>query len=592
MNIHITQYLKQKAPQSTAIALSLSFILAVGPEIQHYSLSLLNSEVPSVYGAAYEDNLVQFPPISTWISSAFSWNFLIIAALISIYSTKNTDPIGIAWRTTISSFLALSIFDAGYGIYHTQFSARWIAENLVSNFVGGILIAALLTSILAAADFIYAHTPIGNTSKIIATSIAVVLAGLFICCLAYYLSLFFYKPLKVKFEAYLLPPSSGSVLLHPEENLQNSKDHKEALKFSFFPQESFAKKASWTGIGEIKIKMPSPKNDSRHNVSISLFSGCLSVDQAIQLDSISPFLMSYGATSLEIAFDEGQASLFIPDSENETSKFKTTSSQAILFSLEKEEKPKTLKIIQFVGTDATLEFYNPTGSQTFFLTAPTLKSHDDQAELISRNLKIRIDEQETPIKLNPPSNPKASESVTCSPLPAMQNKPNTGSETITLNPASMVVGVLVTVDQVKQSFPLRFDNTKFHVTGLNGWISLSRQKSEIPEYLPLGSMKMLQVRGNIADLTLDGASTPTRPLDTYTVTGNLEATHGEQGKVRIYGWADRLWRDNDRMNKTYWEKLDWEAKALIATPLGVLFLLLSKLISGRLHTNNRYIWMS
>lgn len=574
------------------ITLGLAFVLSTGPQIQSYLISLLNSDLPSVYGSAYQESLANFPRLSAWVGAGFEWHVLLMALLITLTVVQRSEARLVAWRAAVASFLVLCTFDIGLGLFQRQLTVKWMVENAAGNLLGGILIAALLVTIFSITDFLYSHAPAGNVGKRAVAAGSALLGGLFSCCLVYYLVDFFYNPLPVKFEAYFSAPASGTVVPKPTTPSSAPKGRNEMRPFSFVPAKPIKGNVTWTSAeGALKVKLQTRDNGPMDQVSIALFSGCRSWDEVKELKVVAHWLVVDNVDALEVSFDPGLTNFFTTVREAQTSSFRVDAGVVGIFNIDQDAQSKRLKVTQFVGDDASLEFDSSADEQSFFLSAPILRSINGQPSLSSRIMTLKVGMQTYFLKFDPPRNAHRSDKVVCSLHQDTQSKPTAESGFISVGPVDIMAGVLVKVRRKDAALLVNDMNAGFRVSGGGGWLGLVGLQPEQLENHSLGTLRMFQVRGNITDLVLDGSPATARPLDTYTAMGDLRAAYGDQGKLHVAGRVKSLWRDQSRMNPTKWEKLGWEAKVFMLGLLGAVLAFLWPLLAQRLRANSRFTWM-
>lgn len=591
MKSHIPQQLRYWVSVILPIALGLAFVLSTGPQVQSYFFSLLNSDIPSVYGSAYQESVVRFPSLGTWVGAGLEWHFLLMALSITVFAVRRPEPRLIVWRAALASLLILCIFDFGFGLLNNQLTSKGMAENAVGNLIGGILIAAILVAMLSVADFLYAHAPVGLTGKRAVAAGTSLLSGLFCCCLAYYLSDLFYNPLPVKFEAYFSAPAHGAAVPERASPSSRPKERDELQPFSFAPAKSIVGDATWTsGREPLKVQMLTGNNGQKYQVSLALLSGCLTRNQVKGLNTDTPWLVLNDVDVLEVSFDPGITNFFTMIDDVQTSRFKVDVGFVGQFNINQDAQSKRLEVTQFVGKDASLEFHNGADEQSFVLSAPAMGMIGDRVSLSSRILTLKIGTQTFLLKFDPPRNASRSDKVVCS----VQQVPRPTTTELNLKSVesvNLIAGVLVKVSRKKEASLMGIEDLGFRVSG-DGWLGLVGLRPEQLERQPLGTLGMLQVQGNVTDLVIDGSPLTVRSLDTYTVIGDLKVAYGDQGRLRVTGRPTRLWKDRSRMNLTKWEKLGWEAKVFVLGLLGSAAAFLSPLLARRLRTNNRFTWVS
>jgi hypothetical protein len=588
----VLQHLSRWALVIVPTVLGLALILSTGPQIQSYLISLLNSDVPSVYGSAYQESLANFPRLSAWVGAGFEWGVLLMALLITLAVVQRSDAKLVAWRAALASILVLCTFDIGLGLFQQQLTLKWVVENAAGNVLGGIFLTAVLVIIFSIADFLYSHAPVSNAGKRVVAAGSVLVGGLVLCCLVYYLVDFFYNPLPVKFDAYFAAPASGTVAAKPTTPTLAFRGRDEVRPFSFVPSKEIKGNVIWTGVeGALKVKLLTRDSRPMDHVSIALLSGCSTWDEVKVLNDIAPWLAVDNVDALEVSFDTGPSSFFTMFSEAQTSRFKVDAGVVGNFNIDQDAQSKHLKVTQVVGEDASLEVDSSANEQSFFLSAPVLRLIHGKPSLSSRILNLKVDARTYFLKFDPPKNARSADKVVCSENQDMQRKPAGDSDFISVGPVDIMTGVVVKVRRKDAALMVNDMNVALRVSGGGGWLSLVGLQPKQLENHSLGALQMFQVRGNITDIVLDGSPATTRPLDTYTAMGDLQAAYGDQGKLHVAGRVKSLWKDQSRMNPTKWEKLEWEAKVFMLGLLGSLLAFFGRVLAKRLRGNSRFTWM-
>jgi hypothetical protein len=591
MKASVLRHLRYWVAVIFPITFGLAFVLSAGPQIQASLFSLVNSDMPSIYGSAYQESLIKFPSLLSWLKAGFEWQFLMMSLLISIVALLRSEPRRMAWRAVFASFIVLCIFDIGFGLIYGQVTARWIGENVIANLIGGILIAAVLLVILYVADFLYLHVPAGNFGRMAVAAGSSALVGLSFSCFFYYISDVFYNPLPVKFDAYFSAPVGGA--LAPGSDLRTSSltGKTDVRSFSFVPEEPIKGDATWTsGEGALGVKMVDGGNGRKYKISVAFLSGCSTKEEVKKLGEITPSLVIGDSSAFEASFDSGLTNFFTIVPEEKATKIKLDVGVVSMFSLDQDSQTKRLKVTQFVGHDASLELH-ASNEQSFVLTAPLMNSAGQGKLSISpRVISIKIEKQTFSFAFGPPRKVSRSDKIVCSIFKDVQRQSMSESTIVSVDESTLIPGVLVKISKDDAAL-VDVEDMKLRVSGGNGWITLVDLQSEQLANHSAGELRMLQVRGNVTDLILDGTPATARPLDSYTAMGELRATYGSEGNLRVSGRAKSLWKDQARMNPTKWEKLDWEVKAFLLGLFSGGTAFLWRLLAQCLRGNKRFSWI-
>jgi hypothetical protein len=574
--------------------IGVSFIVSMGPQIQLYLLSFLNSEVPSIYGSAYKDQLIEFPSLRQWAEVGLNWNYMLMAAVIIGFSLNDPKPRTVLWRSAISSFFVLTCIDFGYAILNNMLTVKYAAENIIGNLVGGVFLSALVVVFICMANFLYVHIPTNKMGKTIAAAVAVMSSGFLFLCLTYYLADLLYHPLSVRIEAHLSAPLSGDIVYKrgSGERLEGSDSIIETQ--SLVPDKRTRANATWSSPeGHQKIVIHRLGVDKRYSVSINLLSGWCTPEDVKKLNlGNSPISMN-GIEQANISFDHGMSIFQTINADSSQSKFALNTGNISMFWLEQDADKKKIQLTNFVSEGATAKISNSDKEQVFLLSAPVMKIEKEKSKYTPRFLSVKLDEKSYLIKFSPPIKVDLSKRSECTVIPVedVERAGKLGQISISVNDVNMFVNAFVKIVREDSSQSLNSSDTELFVSGGGGWFKLDPiEKGELDNH-KVGTLEMIQVKGNITDLAFDNIPIAARPLSTYTAVGEFTAVYGEEGKLVVSGFAKSLWKDGGRLNMTKWEKLAWEPMVFI---LGVLISAtgwISMVLAKCLRNNTTFDWL-
>lgn len=123
------------------VFVSTLLLLSVGPSLQASIFSAAAVEAPNIYDSQFKGAIARQPEIGAAVIAAISnFYFLVIASVATAAAVSRTKIATFFVAMSLAVFAAWSIGDL--------FITSAIIENLVANAIGGLAIAALLTSIL------------------------------------------------------------------------------------------------------------------------------------------------------------------------------------------------------------------------------------------------------------------------------------------------------------------------------------------------------------------------------------------------------------------------------------------------------------
>lgn len=564
-----------------------ALVLSIGPQAQTYLFSLLNSQVPTVYGAVYQQALIQFPSLASWVGEALKWQVVAMGMFVAWFTTKNPEPRVLFWNTAWSSAAIQSCLDIVGALLWYELTIRWAVENLVANIIGGAVVAALAVATFAAADFAYKHAPIGPVVRGALSPLVLVLAGLLYCCGAYYVAGIFFEPLPARFDISMSAPSSGATALKSGPSDVALKDHDR--QFSFSPDDSINANVHWISPHGNTVVRTGTVGEELPSVELRAFGGCVNATEAQKVAAgTQAWLSTSNVSHFEIASDNGPTDFETAMPSQIKSKIKIDAGQVTMFSIDEEPSSKSLKVTQFVDKGASVDMHSSRTAQ-FFLGLPLMSGDEKKMALKPRMLTLRIGPRTHFVRFWPPKSVRAiPERTECRVLTDL-NPPDREDQT-DIDPKDFLVGVLVTITRPADEKSMSVEDLPIRITSSGGWMTLAGLQAADLRAASLGRLSMLQARGNISDLLLDEVAQTSRQIETYTAVGDLQAQF-VQGKFRVFGQARRLWKDQSRLNATKWEKLGWEQKsallAMVVSTIGVL----GAAIARRLRSNQQYGWM-
>lgn len=565
-----------------ATTFCLAFVLSTGPQIQNYLLSLLNSDVPSIYDSVYQRQLVAFPSLGSWVGAAFQWQILAVALVVSWFALLSVNSRVIAWHTAWSAAVTLSAFDVFIALLNSQMTVKWVVENFASNIIGGVFCGGFILGIFKAADFVHNHAPIGLFGRLLLAPATVVTCGLTYCCVAYYVFGLFYAPLSAYFDVSLSPPASGALV---SEDERGSKESPRA--FSFVPDSRIRGNINWISPpGGFAIRS-TITTEKMSRFRLFAVSGCTSASDFEKLGPApSAWLDVTDMRDLEILGDSGMTDFMSLIPPERASKLRLNTDEASMFNLDDDVEQEGIKITQFVGKAASLEIESPKELKLFVGT-PLMTTNEKKVTLSPRTVRLTIGQRKYEIRVLPPNSIlDASQHLECEFVPDLKPLKEGG---VNFEISGPIFGFLAIFERPADSSELSTEDIGIRVSAEGGWIALRGLQPKDLQHRQLGRLGMIQVRGNISDLSIDDASLSPRQVETYTAVGDFEGEIA-QGKLRVRGQAKKLWKDQYRLSATKWEKLGWEPKIFLVTSLISLFGLLGTVVLSALRSDRRFLW--
>lgn len=539
------------------LAVCICFIISTGPQMQFYAVSLISSDWQSLYGSVYKQAIIKFPSLGEWLANVYQLHNLVMAVFVAWVVASNSNPRSVAWNALWATAFALSGVDVWYGFIQGQITLKWIVENAFSNIFGGVVVAAILISILMAADKIKIFHPGKPWIREFSSSLVVVGGGFAFCSFMYYVSVVFFALIPSQLDMIVSAPVDGFFVTKEDGVLDDSSG-----PFSLFPENKIhASLLYMSPIGALNIKSDFEK-DQAPIMEVFPVSGCRSPDQLRKLGISDDLIYVEPSVSrFEIVGDRGMTDFSVVLSESEKVGIKLSSAKYSIFNLNKDSDKNTFDITQFADDSAVLDVKGNSVLR-FYFGLPLLSGGGKSVSLGSRLISLHVNGVLRVIKFTPPESVNSVESRNeCGYIPGFKQLLS-DRNALELNVKHVDVGILVVLRLPANTKVMSTSDLRVRLSNLEGWVNLKDISFNDFSRAHLGSLEVIQVRGNVTDLSLDEVSKSPKQIETYTAVGDFKATRG-QGGVRVFGKAKQVWKDKARQNPTRWEILGWEPKLFI-----------------------------
>jgi hypothetical protein len=175
--------------QVAALVVGLFPFVAIGPHVQLYLTSILHASAPTIYGTAYQEQLVDFPTLTEWIkylsAAWFHWVTAAIVCVAALRCTRARDAFVTAW---VAAFIALTAGDLVFGLMCDESSCNcgivceevtgeYVFKNVISNFAGGAILAGVFVALIQLVCITWGWLSRGPTVALILSSIAPIATG-------------------------------------------------------------------------------------------------------------------------------------------------------------------------------------------------------------------------------------------------------------------------------------------------------------------------------------------------------------------------------------------------------------------------------
>ncbi|MBR7618591.1 hypothetical protein JKL49_04255 [Phenylobacterium sp. 20VBR1] len=441
--------------------------------------------------------------------------------------------------------------------------------NLVGNFIGGALIAALLglaLAIYALAKNSLHWRPFVNAT---AAGVLIVLLGAGISTTAYYGLRLFYQPLPANFSVLLTPPVQGFYWPKPTALVGSEIAARSDRPFDFLPTGSTRGAVSATGsIGALEIEWLRKAKAGPYDLEVRLTGDCL-FDNLEKVEGGPILIRKPNVRHIKISLDEGLSDVRISNINHQNISYKPNN--ATFYWLDNTEPITQGNINVKYFTSQGDEFTSSSSDPFQILAGMTLLKPGD-GKLIStpRTLTLNVDGKSSIYKFTTPRLRRRDAKLVCHPLalPASQ----AGSRAL----REVHLGILVALKRPPQPTEYFGDSeSTLKIGGYLGSTNVELVPSENLARSTGGKLEMISARGNLSEFTVDDREITLRAQDNLVATGEVDATYGDEGRLRLTGRSEALWKNSTRLNTTRWERLPndmrlWVLGAIIAT-LGGIF---------------------
>jgi hypothetical protein len=558
---------------AVSLVLWLTFVLSVGPALQYYITSLLNSDAASIYGTAYQDSLIRFPSLGDWLLQGLDWKFIGMACAIAFFSLRSAQPRQIFGLTTASTALVLTLFDFAYLFWTAQLTAKAVVTNVIANSVGGLAVGLLLICLYAVCELLIRYAAVARPYRAGVAGILIAGTGVLTSILSYYALDLLYRPVPVSLNVRIATPGAGTLVYDPSLRPERKPFH--------LVSEANARRARWLApSGNLKATWRAAGQPA--SLSLELFSDCLP-DR--DLPTNDGRLVIEQVRSFSVAFSSGYSELTTL-SKRGIDGLSLDPGEVSQFKFEKAADGETT-IRQFVDDTARLKFRGSENAHEFYLVA--ISGVPDEAEhRNSGEYRLRISSDRGNFSFDLKGRKKSpKEKLDCAPLNLrdwVKQKPG-------IKDVSTMTGLKVKIDPPSTLDTKGSGNGEVVVEGSGGWVSVfaMNEQAEFSDAEP--SVPFLVFHGNASDLEIDGKPHQLRGFENYAAFGDLVGRTEDTGLVQFSGKAWAVWREETRMNPTKWEKLDHASRGVIAAWALSIWGALFSIGAKRAYPNRSFVFL-
>ncbi len=566
-----------------SFVLSVSFILSTGPIVQKYIYSLLQSDVPSVYGSLYKDAIVNFPDLTTWLQGAFDWMMLPLSFIVAIsilYFVQGRTTFYFFVVASIATFVVLMLADIIMGILgisDNSLSVKYIIENVVANFIGSFLASFTLVFVLTISNYCYKYSRGSQQVRALMAGIVSIIMGMIFSVAIFFVADFFYRPLPSKIEAVIGQPIRGIFFSDPKDAKKAGEkfsSYDEKIKpFKLFPEEVKNADLRWWGHsnGRFVANWKSNSIVPIYDLAVTFVVDCYA-DEINSVKSTAEHTVHFnGVKRLNISIDNGSTSFSTLKNEKVSGQIEVTSPDPRLFSISVINDGRDIEFQQFVRDNPALVFHNHKDELAFFVNA-SLFSFDDRDDRVAgadRRFTIGIDGSDYIVFARRSLEERSDQTIGSLNCRSVAAGDALNVRNVNLKGFKNFFGVVVRLSRSRFRAPLK--------EGMRGTLKVTDELADVSLILPKSGLSdhkgsgYLSYAGLAGDISVSDTIDPPLkffPLKQLDVMGEFLGEYDGPAKLRVSGEALLIWKNRTRGNRTKWERIGWESRAFLLTILG------------------------
>ncbi len=562
-----------------------AILLSLGPAFQQHSVALFSSQSPSIYQSVYSDGMIEFSPISAWLTDALLPRYVFGSMLLILGLKKSQTFRG----GVVLVFLAAFFVHMAIDIYNYLSLSRGrisLLECFASNALGCALLSFLYVSIASLSQaFLINITEHPRIAGFI-SSIAPVSIAILALLIEYYILALFFNPSSSYVEARVGPDATISLLFDDDikeklaqkarEKCQCDEPAGDDNNFKFLNGD-FSGHFSINGQGSEPAIVWNPAPDATADITIEAYDGCYaSPDKRIAGASKST-LSFKSVNTFEVKLPP---SLLLVRSLAKHGNLNMQNVRLAPIWLKKEEKKYSLT--RFVAESQPVDYRVRDAAIELEIVVPLIDiTQESRTKRAGKELMIVENGKPQTIKLLPSTG--ALDVNKCSPISIASQ----GGEQILTN-LTNIATVRLTIKPTSAPDDFVYDKRN-HVTfkGLGGWYSVSEVESEHTKQLATpGLVQSLSVFKGLQYLSLNGRSV--EKLDNRMFTfdkSSIQAHLSDDNTLIMKGESNLVWVDKRRLSPTRWENMDIATQGILLGLAGVLVLGLGALFRSLWQSN-------
>lgn len=611
MTFHWFQFLHSKRRSEIAahMALSVSFVvgicflLGLGPQIQFYLQSAIESAEVNLYATAYNDSLILFPRIFDWFAVAAQYPF-ILAALAILFATYRSGNVReLFLYVALTCFVALMSIDLVDAIASHEVTIGLFARNVLFNIFGAFFVAGFVLLSCRLVDVLLLSTSLHNAKVlIVAHALWPAFFGFLISTLTYYAVDFVYNPKRAKveivsttpFKAYFSPRGFHDFDIR---ELAFGEAADEALSSSFGilsrPQNVE------TPFGLVQSDRPWRLRWMRDaaesaKISIGFYSNC-ATEKELSALARGPLPFSfYDAREVGVSIDKGLVSFVGNLGSSKSARIYVSDDSSLNgFELGSSAAPDKYYLDQYISDPAFLHYWD--GSEPLvFAVGVGMFDQSPNGDMFRsiQKFALRINSREYKIHATPSRTHEADKSVRCH---LIRNKIALSDAPVVVTDAGSEFGLVVKIEHSNvQGVYSSVEKNEIIVDTQNGILRIKDLKAEELRYaFSPGSVGFLGISGPKVQFRLNGRTVSSIRSQTYAIKrANLFLRVDATPSLVVSGAADVAFADRTRLNETRWERMDSSVRVSIFGGIITVMLALIGFVGKMLERNEAIYWTS
>lgn len=529
--------------KSLPYAILISIMMSMGGHTQEMFSNLFISEEANFYDAVHNGVIsISSANFKDWLHAVCCTTFIfpsiLIALAINGARAKKTFML-----VALLSFSALTAFD--YILNDANFN---VIICVVSNFIGGLVIAVIVILSLETQYFVNNYFEISNTQiKFLVSSFIAILYGITVVFIVYMMDKNIYTTTTSQIELSIKPPTNG----HYEVNTTDAKNIDKNYGI-FVSENSHINNLSFFGFSK-SFFINTPKGNSKLDAEIRVLDGCKN-DKNMLVKALSdkPTYIMRNLQTIKLAVDDGALEMRIIESPYDFGSVSLSNEHKNPFSINEISNDKYV-IERMVGYKNKIKHTSWISGASYALVLHNFKTDlNNTHEIGSREITITTEQGVLKINLLPKQDLLKGLKYDFKTMPATNNNnydiKNIGGIILTLNMSNTL----------ESNHALDIDNNT-SIGGFAGWVKSGEvAMKDICQYIREGNLTAINLTTNINRLSIDGKAHAQNTSSSfiYIANANLEGVKYADNLPRFVGESKVIYVDKRRMSLSRWEKID------------------------------------